>query len=50
MVEITYAICLAVWVKIIVLAKTQCSLSHLAAIIAYKENLCCPSPTSQHTS
>lgn len=47
MIKITRAVCFTVWFKISILAKMQSILSHLAAIIVWKENLCCPLPTNQ---
>lgn len=47
MIKITRSVCLTVWFKISVLAKTQSILSCLAAIIVWKENLCCPLPTNR---
>lgn len=47
MINITCAVCVTVWFKIIVLAKRQRSLSYLAAIVVWKENLCCPLLTNQ---
>lgn len=39
-IKITRSVCLTVWFKISVLAKTQSILSHLAAIIVWKERIC----------